>query len=152
MDLKRDFVAGVFICLRPRIPYSPTPTHYIRVYRERIFKPSYESIPSLAESIPWNRVQCFLNVYKFRLCILIHTGKGGGEIEPERRLEGQQFTKLGQKYQHDWLYLRSINSDRHLPQSPFIQVNFFRWRHFSFVSIYLISPWSDPAVFLRGTI
>jgi hypothetical protein len=22
-------------------------------------------------------------------------------VEPERRLEGQQFTKLGQKYQHD---------------------------------------------------
>ncbi len=30
--------------------------------------------------------------------------------------EGQQFTKLGQKYQ---LYLRSKNSDKHLPQSPF---------------------------------
>jgi hypothetical protein len=43
----------------------------------------------------------FLNVYKFGLCILIHTGKGGeGDIEPERRLEGQQFTKLGRKYQH----------------------------------------------------
>jgi hypothetical protein len=34
--------------------------------------------------------------------ILIHTGKGGrGESEPERRLEEQQFTKLGRKYQHD---------------------------------------------------
>jgi hypothetical protein len=31
--------------------------------------------------------------------ILIHTGKGvrGGRVEPERRLEGQQFTKLGKK-------------------------------------------------------
>jgi hypothetical protein len=28
--------------------------------------------------------------------ILIHTEKGG--VEPERRLEEQQFTKLGQKY------------------------------------------------------
>jgi hypothetical protein len=27
-------------------------------------------------------------------------GRGEG-VEPERRLEGQQFTKLGQKYQHD---------------------------------------------------
>jgi hypothetical protein len=25
----------------------------------------------------------------------------GGRVEPERRLEGQQFTKLGRKYQHD---------------------------------------------------
>jgi hypothetical protein len=31
--------------------------------------------------------------------ILLHTGKGGGgRVEPERRLEGQQFTKLGRKY------------------------------------------------------
>jgi hypothetical protein len=32
--------------------------------------------------------------------ILIHTGKGGGgrgEIEPERKGEGQQFTKLGRR-------------------------------------------------------
>ncbi len=28
--------------------------------------------------------------------ILIHTGKGG-RVEPERKLEGQQFTKLGRK-------------------------------------------------------
>jgi hypothetical protein len=30
-------------------------------------------------------------------------------------LEGQQLTKLGRKYQHDWMYLQSINSDKHLP-------------------------------------
>ncbi len=36
------------------------------------------------------------------ISILIHIGKGdGGRIEPERRSEGQQFTKLGRKYQHD---------------------------------------------------
>jgi hypothetical protein len=57
-------------------------------------------------------------------CILvyIHTGKGGGgggRGEQERWLGGQQFTKLGRKYQHDWLYLQSINSDKHLTQSPF---------------------------------
>jgi hypothetical protein len=51
--------------------------------------------------------------------ILIHTGRGGGGDETERRLEGQQLTKLGQNYQHDWLYLESINSDKHLLQSPF---------------------------------
>ncbi len=46
--------------------------------------------------------------------------EGEGGDEPERRLEGQQFTKLGRKYQRDWLYLQSINSDKHLPQSPLI--------------------------------
>jgi hypothetical protein len=45
--------------------------------------------------------------------IHIHTGRGeGGRVEPVRRLQGQQFTKLGWKYQHDWLYLQSINSDK----------------------------------------
>jgi hypothetical protein len=33
--------------------------------------------------------------------ILIHTGKGGGVVDSKRRLEGQEFTKLGRKYQHD---------------------------------------------------
>jgi hypothetical protein len=28
-------------------------------------------------------------------------GGGGGIVEPERRGEVQQFTKLGRKYQHD---------------------------------------------------
>ncbi len=35
------------------------------------------------------------------------TGEGGGE--PERSLEGEQLTKLGRKYQYDWLYFLSIN-------------------------------------------
>ncbi len=44
-------------------------------------------------------------------------GRGGGK----RRLKGQQFTKLGRKYmyQDDWMYLQSINSDKHLNQNPF---------------------------------
>jgi hypothetical protein len=42
-----------------------------------------------------------------------------GRVELERRLEGQKLTKLGQKYQHGSLYLLSINSNEHLPQSPF---------------------------------
>jgi hypothetical protein len=38
------------------------------------------------------------NSYK----ILIHTGKGrGGRVEPERRVEWQQFTKLGRQYELD---------------------------------------------------
>jgi hypothetical protein len=29
------------------------------------------------------------------------TGKGGGIVEPIEKIKGQQFGKLGQKYQHD---------------------------------------------------
>jgi len=53
---------------------------------------------------------------------------GGGRVEPERRGKEQQFTKLGRKYQHNWLYVQSINFDKHLPQSPFTG-KFFRRRH-----------------------
>ncbi len=75
---------------------------------------------------------------------LFTQGRGGGvEIEPERRLERQKFTKLGRKYQHDWLYLQSLNSDKHPPQSPFTGSIFLDdvillWR------LYLISPWMKP--------
>ncbi len=54
--------------------------------------------------------------------ILTHR-EGRGENEPERRGEGQQFTKPGRKYQHDWLYLQSINSDKHPRKLP-LPVNF----------------------------
>jgi hypothetical protein len=50
-------------------------------------------------------------------CIHTYSHREGGEgrrVEPERRLEGQHVTKLGRKYQHDWLYLQSMNSDKHL--------------------------------------
>ncbi len=30
-----------------------------------------------------------------------HSHREGGGVEPERRGKGQQFTKLGRKYQHD---------------------------------------------------
>ncbi len=60
-------------------------------------------------SINSGTVQGLRAPYTLYTCIhytvLIHTGGGGGGVEPERRGEGQQFTKLGRKYLHDWLYL-----------------------------------------------
>jgi hypothetical protein len=53
-----------------------------------------------------------------------------GRVELERRLEGQNFTKLDQKYQHDSLNLLSINSNKHLPQSPFEWVNYSTWQYY----------------------
>ncbi len=63
--------------------------------------------------------------------------KAGWRIEPERRLEGQQFTKLGRKYiRHLTVSPLSslqtlINTCRKVP----LQINFFRWRHVVLVSI-----------------
>jgi hypothetical protein len=39
---------------------------------------------------------CVYKVYLFTQ----ETGGGGERVEQERRLEGQQFTKLGRKYQY----------------------------------------------------
>ena len=50
----------------------------------------------------------------------------------KRRLEGQQFTKLGQKYQHMIeMYLQSINSENTCLKVP-LQVNFFKLTTFRF--------------------
>jgi hypothetical protein len=52
------------------------------------------------------------------------------------KVRGQQFTKLGRKYQHDWLYLQSINPDKYLPQSPFTG-QFFYMTTFCF-GVYIV--------------
>jgi hypothetical protein len=57
-------------------------------------------------------------VYVFTV-YLFTQGRGKGRVELERMFEGQQFTKLDQKYQHDRLYLQSIHSDKNLLRSPF---------------------------------
>ncbi len=49
-----------------------------------------------------------------------------------------QIPRLGWKYQYDWLYLQSLNSDKHLPHSPFTG-QILRWRHFALPSMSLIS-------------
>ncbi len=68
--------------------------------------------------------------FYFFNCRLVANLNWRGRVEPDRRLEGRQFTKPGRKYQHDWLFLQSINSCHKVP----LQVNFFRWRHFALVS------------------
>jgi hypothetical protein len=62
---------------------------------------------SLVSDIPagdGKLVNLFYGVSVYMYVLYFDTGKGdggGGRVEPERRLEGQQFTKLGRKYQHD---------------------------------------------------
>jgi hypothetical protein len=41
------------------------------------------------------------NVYVHKVYLFTQGRGDGGRVEPERRLEGQQFTKLCRKYQHD---------------------------------------------------
>jgi hypothetical protein len=60
----------------------------------------------LAKFIPWNRFLGSINVLKYGLCILIHTGR-------EER-ENTNMTQCTQEIG----YFQSINSDKHLPQIP----------------------------------
>ncbi len=46
-------------------------------------------------------------VYTIYYSISHREGGQGKRVEPERRLEGQQFRKLGRKYLRYWLYLQS---------------------------------------------
>jgi hypothetical protein len=39
--------------------------------------------------------------YLYKLYFDTGKGEGVGRVKPERRLEGQQFLKLGRKYQRD---------------------------------------------------
>ncbi len=69
----------------------------------------------------------------YTLYTCIQKGKRG-EVEQERRLEGQQSTNLGQNTN------QFINSDKHLPQSPFLDDDNLLW-----CRILLISPCSPPS-------
>jgi hypothetical protein len=60
-------------------------------------------------------------------------GRVRGERWTREKVRGAIVHKAGSKIS-TWLYLQSINSDKHLPQSPFTG-QFFRWRHFALVSI-----------------
>jgi len=46
-------------------------------------------------------------------------GGEGEELNQREGLDEQQFTKLGRKYQYDWLYLQSITSDNTCRKSLF---------------------------------
>jgi hypothetical protein len=79
-----------------------------------------------------------LSTYSRYTIHTINAGKGG--VESERMGEGQQFTKLGLKYQH--MTLQPINSHGTCRKVP-IQVNFLRWRHVALV------PTFYRSIFLR---
>ncbi len=84
-----------------------------------------------------------------RVYLYTYSHREEGGIEPERKLERQEFTKLGQKYQHDWLYFQSINSDKHLQQRLFTG-QFSDDDIFAFLSIYLISSYGQVRIWPQG--
>jgi hypothetical protein len=48
-------------------------------------------------------------------CTSSHREGGRGESGTRGKVRGERFTKLGRIYQHDWLYLQPINSEKRLP-------------------------------------
>ncbi len=56
---------------------------------------------------PYTLYTCIQYTYSHR------EGVGGVESKPKRMLGGAMFHKAGGKYQHEWVYLQSINSVKH---------------------------------------
>ncbi len=141
--------------------FRPTEAKYIRhsFEKKRVFKEFYQKNPKFwalrkigliennAKCCHQKQLTCTETLRQVFIClrprtpylplthctrvysILIHIGKGQSWTTEKGR--GQQFTKLGLKFEHDWLYLRSINFDKHLPQSPFT-CNSFQMTTFCF--------------------
>jgi hypothetical protein len=91
LPYKRDFAAGVYLCLKSRAPYLPPTCIHYTVY---LFTQGRER---------W----------------------GGGRVEPQRRFNSSQ-SWVENTNMTDCIYtLQSINSEKHLKQSPFTG-QFFR--------------------------
>ncbi len=112
----------IFIERFPNCSWSGPRNIIMEIWRHRVS----QTIPKCLWPQVWQLLFqkfCFapgvyLSVYVY--IIYFFTGKRGiGDGETWTREKGQQFIKLDRKYQHDWLYLQSVNSDKHLPQNPF---------------------------------
>ncbi len=80
----------------------------------RIWSPTGLNIPNPTPSHT-------LSVYTV---LYFDTGNGGGGWNGEK-VRGATVHKLGRKYQHDWLYFQSINSDNHAPAAKSHNRSFF---------------------------
>ncbi len=59
---------------------------------------------------------------------------GRGEVN-QREVREATVHKMGQNYQHEWMYLQSIKSVKHLPQSRFYRI-FKNSRHLGFLCLF----------------
>ncbi len=109
----------VFICLRLRTPYPP-PLHIVCMYTVNLFTQG--------------------------------RGRGGGkESWTREKVRGATVHKEGVEHTNmtDWLYLQSINSDKHLSKSPFtgkfLFLNFMPvsllWKRRNFARILFFYHW-----------
>ncbi len=74
-------------------------------------------------------------VYTIQYTYSHSEGGEGLRDEPERRLDGQQFTKLGRKYQHVTDFISNLSTPINICRKVPLQVHFFGWQHFALVSI-----------------
>ncbi len=68
-------------------------------------------------------------------------GGEGAESWTREKVRGATVNKGGSKIPTWMTVSPAINPHKHLPQSPFLQVNIFRWQHFTLVSVLLDSQW-----------
>ncbi len=116
IDLYRDFAVGIYLSeAHPLLGFcSGWSSNFVGSESGQIH------IQMFMQNIVSNRTQYPHSLPATHCLYTLYFGTEKGvsrRVATERRIEGQQFTKLGRK--HDWLYLQSIKSDKHLPQSPF---------------------------------
>ena len=107
-----DFAARVYL------PEAPSPPDFYLGWSSNFVGSETGQIQSvkLLENMVSNRTQhphplpC-----SHTLSAFFDTEKRG-ESWAKEKVRGA--TKLGWKYKHFWLYLQSINSDKHLPKNP----------------------------------
>ena len=86
-----------------------------------------------------NPIPCspFLTVHVYTIYLFTQGREAGVWSWTREKVRKATVHNFGRKYQHDWLHLQSINSYKHLPQSPFSGQNIFRWRHLPSIHMYV---------------
>jgi hypothetical protein len=87
--------------------------------------------------------------------ILIHAGKGGGGWWTSVKGRGAIVHKRGRKYQHEWLYLQSLNSikrqwRRHLGFGVFIDIWSMDCIHYMHILLYWGQSHTNSMNFTKG--
>ena len=105
--------AEQYICRKIRLIESNAKCRYLKNWLVKglcgrcvsLWGPLLSYDPILRTPPPYTLYTCIQHIYSPR--------EGVGRANQEKRLEGTTVHKTRRKYQHDWLYLQSVNSIKH---------------------------------------
>ncbi len=127
-----NWPAAVFICLKP-------PGAVKQFCRFRIWSSTQCITPVYALHTTRSPLPPCYTLYKYITLYLFTQGRGEGGwgwMRTSEKVRGALVHKRGRKYQHDWLYLLSINSIKH------------QWRRHLWFGVFIVI-WSMMASLLQ---